>query len=256
MSKVPQLILDDSVLTSVDLKTKKIDSMTNKAYQKNIPVVRKVIEKNNQKYAEAQLRAAKLIVKSFDKDGPYSHNEKIAEIQRLANRVKSSCVNEIVLNRILDASIELISQEEFYTHTVDIRNLKKGKSNKLYNIQFNLKYCFELINDAYIVGKNAIDKKYFELILSILFLFIELEKVTTISIDYLDAIIVSVLAKFGRKIDEGELVSLVLKNDALKSCEYNNITPSVIYSSLSNLYKLKIIENVDGFVQLIEKVLL
>lgn len=110
MSKVPQFILDDSVLSSVDLKTKKIDSMTNKAYQKNIPVVRKVIEKNNQKFAEAQLRAAKLIIKSFDKDELFSHNEKIAEIQHLANSVKDSCINEIVLNRILDASIELISQ--------------------------------------------------------------------------------------------------------------------------------------------------
>ena len=96
MSRVPQLILDDSVLSSVNIKTKKINSMTNKAYQKNIPVVRNVIEKNNQKFAEAQLRAAKLIIKSFDKDEPFSHNEKIAEIQHLANSVKDSCVNEII----------------------------------------------------------------------------------------------------------------------------------------------------------------
>ena len=230
----------------IDIRTVHINQLSD--------YVRNVIEKNNQKFAEAQLRAAKLIIKSFDKDEPFSHNEKIAEIQHLANSVKDSCVNEIVLNRILDASIELISQEEFYTHTVDVRDLKKGKSTKLYNIQFNLKYCFGLITDAFTVGKNAINKEYFGLILSIILLLVKLEKAKTISIDYLESIIISVLAQLSNKVEENELISLVLKNNALKYCEYD-ISSSIIYDSLSNLYKLKVIENVDGFVQIIEKIL-
>ena len=47
MSRVEKLILDDSVLVSYDLKTKRIDSMANKEYRDNISVVRKIIEKNN-----------------------------------------------------------------------------------------------------------------------------------------------------------------------------------------------------------------
>jgi len=138
---------------------------------------------------------------------------------------------------------------------VDVRDLKKGKSTKLYNIQFNLKYCFGLITDAFTVGKNAINKDYFGLILSILSLLVKLEKAKTISIGYLESIIVSVLAQLGNKVEESELISLVLKNDALKYCDYNNISPSIVFNSLSNLYKIKVIENIDGFVQIIEKIL-
>lgn len=122
MSRVEKLILDDSVLVSYDLKTKRIDSMANKEYRDNISVVRKIIEKNNNKFEEAQLRAAKLIIRNVNKGELYSSNEKIAEVQRLANQVKLGSTNEIVLNRILDASMDLISQEETYAHAVDIRN--------------------------------------------------------------------------------------------------------------------------------------
>lgn len=256
MSRVEKLILDDSVLVSYDLKTKRIDSMANKEYRDNISVVRKIIEKNNNKFEEAQLRAAKLIIRNVNKGELYSSNEKIAEVQRLANQVKLGSTNEIVLNRILDASMDLISQEETYAHAVDIRNLKKGKTTKVYNIRFNLRYCFGLITDAFTVGKASVEKQYFELILSIIKLFMELEEMTTIDIDYLEAVIVSTLAKLGDKVEEERLISSVLKSEELKCYECKEITSNDVYKSLTILYKIKVIENVDGFVYLIEDILI
>lgn len=256
MSRVEKLILDDSVLVSYDLKTKRIDSMANKEYRDNISVVRKIIEKNNNKFEEAQLRAAKLIIRNVNKGELYSSNEKIAEVQRLANQVKLGSTNEIVLNRILDASMDLISQEETYAHAVDIRNLKKGKTTKVYNIRFNLRYCFGLITDAFTFGKASVEKQYFELILSIIKLFMELEEMATIDIDYLEAVIVSTLAKLGDKVEEERLISSVLKSEELKCYECKEITSNDVYKSLTILYKIKVIENVDGFVYLIEDILI
>ena len=68
--------------------------------------------------------------------------------------------------------------------------------------------------------------------------------------------IVSTLAKLGDKVEEERLISSVLKSEELKCYECKEITSNDVYKSLTILYKIKVIENVDGFVYLIEDILI
>ena len=253
MSKVQKLILDEYMLGSVKIKTKKIDSMTNDKYKSNINVVRKIIERNNLKYAEAEARAAKILIKNNDVNSHLTNSQVIGQIKKIAYEVKENEVSDIIINRVLDAAIDELKEEDFFAHSLDIRDLNKSKSRKIYNIKFNIKYCFEMLNDAYCIGKRFVDKNYFSLVLSILSLIKKLYNATTISLTYLEALIVSIIAKQRTILDEDSLIKLVLADENLKYCGFE-VGIAEISSALTNLSEMRVVGIVDGKIELIESI--
>lgn len=255
MCKVPELVFDEYMIDSFQIKTKKINSMTNKKYKSNIKVVREIIERNNQRYAEAESQAARLVLKSFQNDDSFSNSKAIADIQRLALEIKEKDVDWRVLNRVLDASMDELRENDFFSHTIDLRDLKNAKSKKMYNVRFNIKYCFEMLNDTYSIGKSVIDKDYLGLILSILMLLSRLHDSVVVSLDYLEALIVSVIAYQGGEVLEEKLISLVLKNDKLECCGYK-VERVNISQALNVLSKLAVVKIENGNVFLLESVVI
>lgn len=254
MSKVPKLIFDDYILSSFEIKTKEIDSMTNDKYKSNVEKVRKIIERNNKKYAEAEARASKILIKSFDANTSFKNSQVIAQIQKIACEVKEKDVNELIITRVLDAAIDELKEEDFFAHSLDINDLNKSQSHKIYNIKFNIKYCFEMISDAYCIGKSCVDKNYFSLVLSILSLIKKLNNVTTISLTYLEALVVAIIAKQRKNIEEENLINLVLNDENLKYCGCK-VDSLKISNTLTNLSKMRIISIVDGKIELIESII-
>ncbi len=64
MGKPQKLILDDCIFNKeAEVDVVEIDSMTNQAYKDNIPSMRRKINEQNKRYAEAYERVKDLIIK-------------------------------------------------------------------------------------------------------------------------------------------------------------------------------------------------
>lgn len=232
MGKARRLVLDECVTKTVTIETRRIDSMTNKAYKKSINTINRVIERNNKQFAEAQLRAAKMIIKSGDE---YSLNSNISAIMRIANDVKQDGVNKNVLNAILEASMYSMPSEEVYYQVLSLKNVEKSKSIKLYNVRFNLKKCWQLICESYAIIDNIANKEFIGLTISVLNTLKSIFNIMTIEISLKEAILISTIISYGGSANAEEIKGRIKASNLVSEYGEDFINCEWVDDSLKSL---------------------
>lgn len=254
MIKARKLILDESVTSTESVKTQTIKSMTNKAYRKRIDTVNRIIEKNNNQFADAQIRAAKMIIKSLNTDPT---NSNIANVLKIANNEKYEGVNEKIFNAILEASMNAIQSDDTYYQVLILKDVEKSKSIKLYNVRFNIKKCVQLICESYPLFAEKTGDQNVLYMFSMFNLLKGLLDVLTVDLSINEAVIVAILNSYDGKASIEEIESRLKGSNLSDKYGKDFTTCKELHASLESLEKICVVTlKDDGKYELNECVLL
>ncbi len=199
-----------------------------------------------------------------------SSNEKIATIQAEAisilDKMKQEDAEITIDNSALNSVISSVvfdTEEENNYYYQAVKPKKDGSyiTRKIGNLPFNLMLSpsrfLSILKDAFLIGKNAVDKNY----VSVMFIFLELSKqlfeLTEVELNKEQVKVIVYIQKYARSaISLDELEDAIAHSDFKFPIEYDDVEIKDLSKVLEQLSKLNIIKIDDGTgkIKIVEKV--
>ena len=195
-----------------------------------------------------------------------SNSKGLSELQDKANKIVSklceekslSSLSPKVVNSILAGSITVLDPSETYYQSVSIKEDGTSVRRNIYNVLLHPYYLFSLVKESFLIAKSYVDKDLFTFTWAVLELIVDAYKVSEIKIDEKTTSILLYLAALS-PIDENELVNKV-ESEFLKFNNLQKISVKLkeddVHNIINNLYKLHVINIIEGKIVITEKIYL
>lgn len=222
-----------------------------KSYKEELPNVRTQIKVNNSGYIDAQVSAAKTMIKG-DASNKISVEPKVQSFIENVYNIMPNTDGDLVMSKSVLENILLGCIEEVEPRLGENRKLRNEDgqvvSRKIKNIKFNWSFLLQTLNNAACFQKGVILKHVYWIIIAVLQELVLLRDQATVTFNEKDATVIYALfaESRGKVISEAEFVKHFLK-------ENSNFTLNEVTVILTKLFNHNCIDIQDGKIKQIEK---